>query len=300
MLKKIKSILHRNQLLYNLLFNLYKTIVLLFLYPYRAKKNFSKFKKYYFNNSTESISEAIKMLNTNNKLMIPFKFINKYDKINYEIIHDDFGYPAVKINNNLIFFPKETTNKDILGSVKTHFIEQDEESPHKYFIDKSQLFGHTAILVGASDGLLALDLIDSFKHIYLIESDKNWIEPLKKTFCLFKEKITILNIYASDISTGNQKKLDDIFKSYEHSIDFLQADVEGAAGILLKGAENMLYDHMPKIAIACYHTHNEASDIKNILEKFNYKTSFSQKFVYNWNHYLQEPFIRKGVIYADK
>ena len=245
MLHTIKTVLRQNKSLFRVLSFLNKIIVIHILYPFRAKSNFKNLKKYYtLNNSNEFINEAIRVLSTNNRLMIPFKFIEKYDNINYEISIDVAGYPSININNHLIYFPKHTKKQDIIGAVKTHFIEQDEESPHKYITDQTK--GHTAILVGASDGLLALDLLNSFEHIYLIESDINWIEPLTKTFNSYKEKITIINSYASDTTMGDQKKLDDIFKDYKYPIDFLQADVEGAACMLLNGAKNTIQQHLPK------------------------------------------------------
>jgi len=95
-------------------------------------------------------------------------------------------------------------------------------------------------------------------------------------------------------------RLDDIFKNYIHSIDFLQADVEGAACVLLKGAKNILTTFSPKLAIACYHTHKESDEISEILAELKYEIFFSQKFVYLWMQRLKAPFFRSGVLFAVK
>ena len=78
-------------------------------------------------NSNEKIIEAIQELKKNKKLMIPFRYIKKYDKLAFDVI--DSEYPSLKINNNIVYFPTNTNRRDILGAVKTHFIEQDVESP---------------------------------------------------------------------------------------------------------------------------------------------------------------------------
>jgi hypothetical protein len=296
MITNIKNRIRNVKYLNTILYFLHKLYVINIVYKIRAYRNFSNLKEYYSNNSNEKIIEAIQELKKNKKLMIPFRYIKKYDKLAFDVI--DSEYPSLKINNNIVYFPTNTNRRDILGAVKTHFIEQDVESPHKYFIDKTEIQGHTAILVGASDGLLALDIIDSFKHIFLIESDNNWIEPLRKTFAPYKEKITIINTYASDLTTDKEKKLDDLFANYEYSIDFLQADVEGAAIKLLKGTEIILNRYRPKLAIACYHSHDEAMEIEDLIKILNYKISYSQKFVYLWMQDLKPPYLRKGVLYA--
>jgi hypothetical protein len=285
-----------------MIFKLKKYFVIYILYPIRSRINLKNLIKYYgTNNSNQDINEAINLLNKKNCLMIPFNYVSKYENLHFEINFDSEYYPFIVVNNNEVYFPKGTSAKDLLGSVKTHFIEQDIESPHRYVAPYTIMNGHTAVLVGASDGLLALDLMDIFEHIFLIEADENWIIPLKKTFKKHLEKkITIIQAFATDINDGSSKRLDDIFKDYIYPIDFLQADVEGAACVLLKGAKNLLTTFSPKLAIACYHTHEESDEISVILGSLNYKISFSQKFVYMWMQRLKVPFLRNAVLYAVK
>jgi hypothetical protein len=162
------------------------------------------------------------------------------------------------------------------------------------------LKGHTAILIGASDGLFAFEIIDVFEHIFLFEADPNWIEPLNRTFENYKHKITVINKFVSDKTTEKEITLDTYFHNYSNTIDFLQADVEGVACSVLKGAEHILDNNKMKMAIACYHHSTESSEIQKSLNNSGFQISFSKKFVYMWMQKLKEPYFRYGVLYAEK
>lgn len=300
MLTSIKKRIKKNIVLYKILSFIHINYVNCLIVPLRALNNFRRVKSYYFNTSDELIKEVLRVLNIDYHRMIPFDFVQKYQNQNYKIFNEGVGYPGILIDGHQIYFPQKTKNTQIFDAVKTHFVEQDPESPHKYIYDKSKVQGHTAILIGASDGLFALEIIDSFQHIFLFESDPNWIEPLKKTFESYQQKITIVNKFVSDKTSDKEITLDTYFYDYNNSIDFLQADVEGAACMILNGAMRILKDNQIELAIACYHTSIESSEIQNILINLNFKISFSKKFVYMWMHDLKEPYFRNGVLYAEK
>jgi hypothetical protein len=300
MIVRLKTILKRNNAIYRILQYLHENYVIYIVYPLRASNNLKHLKKHYLNTSDELIKEAIRVLNNNSHLMIPFDYIQKYVDPHYKIFSESYGHTGISIDGHKIYFPQKTKKRQIIEAVKNHCVEQDPESPHNYLLDKSKIHGHTAILIGASDGLFALEIVDSFQHIFLFESDPNWIEPLRKTFEPYQQKVTIVNTFISDKTSDKEMTLDGFFNGYKHSVDFLQADVEGAACAVLKGGEGILRDNQMKIALACYHTYAESSEIQNILVNSGFSISFSKKFVYMWMHDLKEPYFRNGVLYAEK
>jgi len=295
---KLKQHLSKFPILFNFSLFLNRQFVLYLKFPFYSYLNFIKLKRYYKNTNDLKIIDAIRLISKNKMNMFPFDYIKKYDNINYEIQVDLDGFKYVKYCNYNVYFPKKMSNKSIIKAIKFHLIEQDNESPHKYITHENSIGGDTAILVGASDGLFALEILNYYKHIYLIEADERWVIPLKKTFSNFNSKITIIKSFIGDEASIDSSTLNDIFNNYEYSIDFIQADVEGTAIKLLNGSDKLLLDHRPKISLACYHYENESDEIINYLEKFNYEFNFSDKFVYMSTHKLNPPFFRKGVVYA--
>lgn len=276
------------------IFNFYATINI--RYPIVASMNFKRLKSYYKTTKDKDILEAINILSKNNKLMIPFN-INFDIKNDITLEYDIDGYPYIYYLKHKVFFPLNYEYQDILGSLNTHLLEQHNDSPHQYYVDCNKI-GHTAILIGASDGFFAIDIINNFNKIYLIESDIMWIEPLSRTFKSYNNKISIINKYVSDITVNDTIKLDDLFATYRYSIDYLQADVEGAAINLLNGAKNILEIFKPTLSIACYHNHDEAENLQNFISLYYKHYFFSNRFVYMWMNKLKPPFFRKGIINA--
>lgn len=277
-----------------------KLYTIYFVYSLNSFINYEKISRYYLGTSDTIVAEAIRALSKNKRMMIPFEYTKKIKNQKYEIFNLASDYPGVLINGKQIYFPINTKKKQIAEAMQVHFIEQDPESPHRYILDKSKISGHTAILIGASDGIFALEIMDYYKHIFLFESDINWIEPLTRTLEQYKNKITIVNKYVSDKLSDTETTLDSYFYDYKYSIDFLQADVEGAAYELLKGGREILEKNNIKLAIACYHYHNEAELIGEILQVMGYKVTFSKRFVYMWMQKLKEPYFRKGILFGDK
>jgi hypothetical protein len=179
-------------------------------------------------------------------------------------------------------------------------MEQDSESPHNYISENHNIHGHTAVLIGASDGIFALEIMDSFTHIFLFECDPLWLTPVTLTLEPYKDKCTVVNKFVSSKDEEDNITLDTFYDQYQFPIDFMQHDVEGNSVSILKGSSNILVKNNMHLSIACYHTASEAQEVEDLLIEKGYSCSYSKKFVLLWMQKLEKPYIRKGVIYASK
>ena len=72
--------------------------------------------------------------------------------------------------------------------------------------------GKSLLDVGSAEGIFTLDVIDLIEHAYLFECDDEWVEALEATFLPWKDKITIVRKYVSDMDDENNTTLDSYFQ----------------------------------------------------------------------------------------
>jgi hypothetical protein len=191
--------------------------------------------------------------------------------------------------------------------------EQDILSPHRYVtagnhmigtIDRTDDYRESEFIVnngdvvadiGSADGNFSLSIIDVASHIYVFEPDNAWLEPLKHTFEKYKNKITIINKYVSDIDSEDSITLDTFFK--DKKIDFVKADIEGFEYKMLLGAKNLLVNRRTtKWACCTYHKTNDAEQLQEYLRDLGYSTYFTRGLMAFGN---EPPYLRKGIIRAE-
>lgn len=123
------------------------------------------------------------------------------------------------------------------------------------------------------------------------------MKPLELTFRNWGNKVEIVNKYVSDKDNDFNVSLDNFFKDKIDRINCIQADIEGAERSLLNGAKQILKKNKElKISICCYHKRNDGRKLSKILKKYNFHISFSFGYIVS----LEWPYLRKGVIYAEK
>ena len=141
-------------------------------YPLLVEKQRKKLggliKHYYKTTSDKEILEIISYLETNCIEIIPYEFTKECKAQNIVIMCDDkSNYPYVIVGDNKVYFPKELNFGEIREAVIGALIEQHDKSPHRYLTDQFNIdHGDTAILVGASDGIFCLGIIEKVKKIY--------------------------------------------------------------------------------------------------------------------------------------
>lgn len=231
-------------------------------------------------------------------------FPEKYLKMNIEVYLDEsVQMYYVYYHGKKMYFPKDFNIDRVKGYYRQILIEQDMKSPHKYQDSNFMVgFGEVVLDIGAAEGNFSLDVIDKVKKIYLVESDKRWIEALEKTFAPYKEKVNIIQKCVCDYCDNECITIDELAK-LEHFTS-IKMDIEGAEIVALKGGKNFLNNFSPKVFICCYHAENHYKEISGILIKLGYSittTNGYMVFLYNINlEYDRIPKLVKGVIRAQK
>lgn len=102
---------------------------------------------------------------------------------------------------------------DYVSSIyKGLLIEQDRRSAHRYVDSYSELADKVLLDIGAAEAIFTLDTIEYVKHAFLFECDEKWLEALTATFAPWKDKVTIVRKYVSDVDDENNVSLDTFLK----------------------------------------------------------------------------------------
>lgn len=258
---------------------------------------------YYIQNpsSDVEINEALEYLKQNDLSVFPYDFFNNYKTKNIKVYKDEINQmPYVNHFNHKLYFKKSWTDEHIIDAYRFLLAEQDPNSAHCYLTPNYQI-KHNGIVVdvGAAEGIFAINEIEKIKHLYLIETDPEWIEALNETFKPWKNKITIINKFISDINDDVNMTLDSFFS--DKSIDFLKIDVDGAEEKLLNGAEYVIMNNVKQLAICTYHKTHDNKEFSELLMSKNYKIENSKGYMlFYFDDNFEKPFFRRGLIRAIK
>jgi hypothetical protein len=175
--------------------------------------------------------------------------------------------------------------------------EQNPNSPHRYLTDT--LEGRKISIlcdVGAAEGMLALTLIDKVDQVFIFEVEDIWMEPLRATFGPWKDKVTLVNKFASDCDEGEYITLDTILADSEGS-KLIKLDVEGAEMQVLNGAKRQLKSDDAIFVCCTYHREEDAEVFESLFRDYGYNTEYTNGYILFGN---EPPFFRKGLIMAWK
>lgn len=199
--------------------------------------------------------------------------------------HTDGWTVTFKSIPQTLYWPKECPVEGIYQVSTETF---DTRDWHYYQKKHTEVMdGEVLVDVGAAEGLFALSVIDRCEKAILIEPNDFFVFALKKTFSGYREKVTIHPVAVGetpgvihfdpnsltgkiDAETGMEKELNtiDALLRDEKKITFLKADVEGFEESMLKGAEQTIKKHRPKLAITSYHPENNPQEIIRIIKGF--------------------------------
>ncbi len=248
------------------------------------------------------IVEALAFLKQNPLSVFPYPFYLNYVNKTIDVLRDkENGLPYVLHFGKKLYFKKNWSTQHIIEAYRFLLAEQDENSGHCYLNKDYNLeLNDVVVDVGAAEGIFALKEIENIKHVYLIETDNEWIEALKETYKPWLNKITIINKFVSNVDNDSNVKIDSYFTDIE-KIDFLKIDVDGAERDLLTGAEKTIENKVKKLAICTYHKPNDNKDFSQYLISKKYSITNSKGYMlFFYDPAFGAPFFRRGLIKAEK
>ncbi len=266
-------------------------------YTYRLKMKlfyteYPRLKKYH---------NEIEYMKRNDKLfMFPYSFIEKYQKGDIDVLFDqETELPYVYHKGKRLYYPADMDKDSIRNMYSSILVEQDEESPHRYFSEKYDFEENAVFMdIGSAEGNMALEIAEKAKVIFLFEMQDRWMSALRATFEPYKEKTHIIHKMAGDTISDVETTIDEVLKEHfsEGNI-YIKIDAEGSEKKIIRGAENTLKTRNVKCACCTYHKQEDAEEIKEIFEKKNFVYEFSKGYtLFKAQKRLKYPYFSKGLI----
>jgi len=271
----------------------------------RVEKLKQEIVSYYSTLPASEISEEKKAvldyLKKNSLHVFPYEFQKKYEPGSVKVNSDSSGLKYVLHEGKKLYFKKSWSEARIQDSYSFLSCEQHIDSPHRYLTNEFYLEDNSIVAdAGAAEGIFALGLVEKIKHLYLFETDPEWIAALEQTYKPWKEKVTIVNKFVSNRNDGQHVSLDNYFKN-KPGIDFLKVDVDGAETDLLEGAKEILKSNKKlKLALCTYHRQQDEQLFGDLLRKFGFTVSTSSGYMLFSEGNFAPPYLRRGLIRAVK
>lgn len=251
-----------------------------------------------FKNKSEFKKEISYMKEKNKLFMFPYPFIEKYKLEDVQAFYDDnVKMPYVMHKGKKLYYPSDMSLDAVKKSYCAILLEQDEESPHRYF-SKKYLFENNDIFldVGCAEGNMALEVVDRAKKVFLFEASERWIPALTETFRPYGDKVSIVNKFVGNIIGKKETTIDFELKDYDGNI-YIKIDAEGSELKIIEGAKEVLEKRKVICACCTYHKQEDAEVIKTIFENKGYSYEFSNGVVlFKAQGNLKPPYFRKGLI----
>lgn len=219
----------------------------------------------------------------------------------YRVFRDPENHPYIIFQEKRMYFPDQKTFSQIEGLeyIPNILSEQGPDSPHLYIRDSSDIPDNAVIVdAGVCEGNFALQYVEKAKKIYLIECDPQWIEPLKRTFAPYRDKVVLCTKRLGRYDNDEETTLDSLV---HEPIDFLKMDIEGAETDALLDAKEVLTNSSARCAICTYHRQYDAKYCSRLLEDYGYRTEFSKGYMF----FIFDPMpggveLRRSILYGHK
>ena len=218
---------------------------------------------------------------------------------------DEKGLPYALHNQNKVYFPAFYSVDDV--KYKYHYLTCEERllgvgddyAPHQYQSSKIQVKkGDVLFDIGAAEGLFALDQIEKVSRAVIVESDDDWIEPLKCTFEPFGGKVDIVQKFISASDTENTMSLNSLLSEYDCPSMFVKMDIEGYELPAIASAKDVLKKQKGiKLSIASYHKQHDYEELKSTFEQLGYHTESSKGYMFFQMYDMPvAPYFRHGIL----
>jgi len=273
-----------------------------YLFQKRRRNLKQEIIRYYTGNHSdnEEILSAVAYLQRHPLNTFPAPFAEKYKEEDIVVEKDsENGLLYIVQEGKRLYFKRSynaITIKKLYSGLK---MEQDMESPHCYMASKFAIeAGDTFFDIGCAEGNMALTYIEKVDHLVLFERDKEWLEALQATFAPWKNKVTIVDRYVSDVDDEINVSIDNFLKTYPHRPNFIKVDVEGAEERVLTGMKELLSQPGLKIALCTYHRQGDYDYFTNKFAPTGAQVMPSKGVMLFLNdiRQMKPPYFRKGLI----
>lgn len=263
----------------------------------------------YYKNHTDELEQyksEIEYLCQSNGF-VNFPYVPLPDETNVESGFDSMAkLPYVIHKQCQLFFPACCSVEAAVSKYK-YLIQVEkllgegveEGRPHQYqspacFVSE----GDVLFDIGAAEGLFALDHVQKASHVVIVENDQQWIEPLRRTFAPFCNKVTIIQKFISVSDSEKTVSLDALLSRFHGLPTFIKMDIEGGELSTIIAAKELLKTKRDiKMAIASYHKQNDYEELKTFFENLGYQTESSNGYMlFRLYDTPQPPFFRHGVL----
>lgn len=252
----------------------------------------------------KDIENGLSFIKKRGLSLYPYAWTKQYQSVKVNVYSDNSGLQYVMHQSKKLYFRRGTPEFKIKRAYVSLLEEQDQNSPHCYLNGMIDLKDDSLIFdVGAAEGIFALTNIEKAKYVYLFETDSAWIEALQKTFEPWKEKVLIINKFASDKDADGCVKLDSLLKDKEDESVFLKLDVEGAEAQVLNGAKEALTsDKLDVVAVVCtYHYAQDYAQLTELVKSYGYKYKTSKGYMCCFYDNDNPPaYFRRVMIYCSR
>jgi FkbM family methyltransferase len=220
------------------------------------------------------------------------KKLKKISKENdfYKIYFDDIDKP--------LYFPFEFGLKSLEQIIVESFYP---DNWHYYELPQTKVeVADVVVDCGAAEGLFSLLVFQRCKRIYLIEPHPMFIQSLQKTFgksnnvellqyALSKNEF-IAHLTSCGISSKLSSEIDEIeakvttldklFFEKNIPVSYLKIDLEGHDYDALLGAEKLISQNKPKIAVTTYHHIEHSIWMKDFIRSIDPSYKIKVKGIY--------------------
>lgn len=249
----------------------------------------------------DKFEEEIAYMKQKDKIMMfPYPFTEKYSGRSIQVFRDpEKELPYVIHKGKRLYYPADMTKEAVADTYAAVILEQDEDSPHRYFSEAYPFNdGDIFLDVGCAEGNMALEIADNAKALVLFEIQERWMPALKATFAPWQDKVIIVNKLAGDEITDSATSID-------HELDrinvdgniYIKIDAEGSERKILKGAENTFAKRNVTCACCTYHRQEDGEELKALFAKMGFRYEFSKGYaIFRAQKDQKYPYFRKGLI----
>jgi predicted RNA methylase len=251
--------------------------------------------------SDPGLAAAVEHLRSGAISVFSFPGCEKYDALPVEVHTDADGFPWVEHGGRRLYFRRGTEPDAVARNYRRLRMEQDAASPHCYVAEGFGVLEGDALLdIGAAEGIFALDNIDRVSRAVLFEVTPEWTDALRRTFAPWRDKVEIINLFASDTDDECNIRVDTAVRG-ESAPLFLKLDVEGAEERVLDGAAEALSRPGTRAVVCTYHRHDDHARLSERMRARGFEVATSSGYMlFVHDRRLRPPFFRRGVIYCKR